>query len=836
MPEVEFDSIPSELEDLRQWVNWRYETRDGKRTKVPYSPSGRRADTTDPKTWSTFAECVAARCQFDGIGIVCANGLAGIDLDHCIDDNGNLSDLARHVVSEMQTYTEITPSGLGLRCLCFGKLPDGSRRKDGLGIEMYDGARYFTVTGNRLPNTPATIEHRDTELARLHAEIFGTDTRDASRHALQTKAHRTPVSLDDRQIIEKAMAAKNGDAFTRLWNGDTAGHNGNHSDADLALCSSLAFWTGGDAVRMDRFFRESGLMRPKWDERHSARGETYGQMTIAKAVASVYKLYSPSFEANGNGSEQHLAMGAPVPTAPHAQHPLSMEEQIAALEQMVDAIPTDTDKVRLSIPLHPILEALAKLDKAIGAIFLLRKVKEHFGLTRVEMTALESDLVKLRKDWERAEVERRVKEAAAAQAQSAKPKEMSDAERAEAMEFLKDPRIIMRVVNDITDLGYVGEEASKAILYLVATSRKQDNPLSAVSKSPSSYGKSDMIKKVATLIPPEDVLEFTRVTAQALAYMPPNALKHKLLILVERNGSEASDYNIRTMQSEQVIRIAYTVKDPDTGEMHTAEREVNGPMAYIETTTRPMIHSENATRVFEVYLDGSEQQTQKIHEAQRKSATLAGLRKNKEREAIIRRHQNAQRLLLPIMVVIPYADYINFPASNPRTRRDFPRFLELIKVVAFLRQYQKKRKIDVDPYTGESLEYIEADLADYEIPYRYAAPVIASGLDELPKHSRELFEKIVVMVKDKIESKDGKKQFTRQDIRRLCGATDKFVKDYVVPLEDKEYLEIIAGGKGKKYIYELPDSVPTEPNESAVVKGLTTPAELEEMLRLAGMG
>jgi hypothetical protein len=284
------------------------------------------------------------------------------------------------------------------------------------------------------------------------------------------------------------------------------------------------------------------------------------------------------------------------------------------------------------------------------------------------------------------------------------------------------------------------------------------------------------------------------------------------------------------MQSERKIRIAYPVKDPETGEIHTQEREVLGPMAYTETTTRPTIHAENATRVFELYLDGSDAQTRRIHEAQRKNATLDGRREDRRRAAIVRRHQNAQRLLQPVAVVIPYADFINFPAENPRTRRDFPRFLETIKVIAFLRQFQKEHKTD-----DEIGEYIEADLDDYRVAYQYAAPVIAYGLDELPKLSRDLFNRIVEMVKEKIApDANGDKRFTRRDIRRHCGVTDKFVKDYIVALEDKEYLEIVEGGmgKGRRCIYKLPDLFLTD-QESAAVKGLTTPDELAEAVELA---
>lgn len=532
---------------------------------------------------------------------------------------------------------------------------------------------------------------------------------------------------------------------------------------------------------------------------------------------------------NGNGHGK----GAPASSKSEIKAVSTLETQITELGQALERIPADVDKIRLPILLPPILQDLAKLDKAVATTFLCRAVKSRFALTYAEIRAYESDLVTLRETWERAEKERRAKEALAAQAEAAKPKAMSEAEHSEAMAFLQSPRLVAETIADLTDLGYVGEDDNKLLVYCIATSRRQDKPLSATVKSPSAYGKSELVKTVAALMPPEDVLEFTRLTPQALAYMPPDALKNKWLVIMERNGSEEADYNIRIMQSEGKIRIAYPVKDPDTGEMHTVEREVAGPLAYTETTTRPTIHAENATRVFELYLDGGRGQTQRIHASQRRGVTLNGLRGNKKRAEIIRRHQNAQRLLQPSAVVIPYAEFIQFPAENPRTRRDFPRFLETIKVIAFLRQYQKARKQDVDAATGQVIEYIEADLNDYAVAYQYAAPVIAYGLDELPKLARDLFERIGEMVKTKIAvDVNGEKLFSRRDVRKHCRVTDKFIWDYIPLLEDKEYLTIVSGGKGKKYVYKLPETF-QEDAEGATVKGLTTPTELAEAIELA---
>ena len=181
------------------------------------------------------------------------------------------------------------------------------------------------------------------------------------------------------------------------------------------------------------------------------------------------------------------------------------------------------------------------------------------------------------------------------------------------------------------------------------------------------------------------------------------------------------------------------VKDAGTGQYRTETIEVSGPIAYAETTTKPVIHNENATRMFELYLDASVEQTEKVHEAQREAKEIESLWKRRKRAAIVRRHRNAQRLLQTVDVVIPFVRHVGFPTHKPRTRRDFPRFLEVIEAVAFLRQMQKTRKVAVDPETGESLEYVEADQEDYKIAYDCAAAAIAHGLDDLPHHSPRSF-------------------------------------------------------------------------------------------------
>jgi len=146
------DFIPDELKKGIRFVCWQYRERNKKNTKVPLSPHGGLAKVNDPTTWGAFNEAVSyyEKHGLSGVGIVLSkddgNHLVGVDLDHCIDDAGNLTPEAKEIVELLDSYTEITPSGRGLRIFVKGKLPPGARRKGN--IEIYDDLRYLTLTGN----------------------------------------------------------------------------------------------------------------------------------------------------------------------------------------------------------------------------------------------------------------------------------------------------------------------------------------------------------------------------------------------------------------------------------------------------------------------------------------------------------------------------------------------------------------------------------------------------------------------------------------------------------------------------------------------------------------
>jgi hypothetical protein len=287
----DFDGIPEAMRNERRWMGWKFEYRpkdkDGKPsrkpwTKVPVSPkTGGNASSTDPKTWGTFDE---AKSKYeaggiDGIGFALGDGWIGVDLDGMAQPNGKVDKFVTGTRDLLNTYGEFSPTMTGLHFIGRGTLPPKGRRKGN--VEMYSEGRYFTVTGNRLGGSPSIINECTAPLAELHAEIF----KPKSKPAKPSPSNCEHLPHDD-EIIQKALAAKNGDKLKRLFAGDTSEHGGDDSAADLALCSILAFYAGPDgAGTVDRIFRGSALCREKWER------EDYRSATIDKAIAGCAEFY-----------------------------------------------------------------------------------------------------------------------------------------------------------------------------------------------------------------------------------------------------------------------------------------------------------------------------------------------------------------------------------------------------------------------------------------------------------------------------------------------------------------------------------------------------------------
>ncbi|MER1998394.1 MAG: phage/plasmid primase, P4 family, partial [Lysinibacillus sp.] len=299
-----FNEIPSELRSMPNWILWKAEERENgkgetKITKVPYQIDGNEAQSNNPSTWSTFPTAAKfyTNSNADGIGFVFSkrDKYVGIDIDNCVtyrsDDterkNPIISDFANSVIELMDSYTEFSVSGTGIHIIVKGSLPQdlcGTGRKNSkLGLEVYQYGRYFTMTGYR-ENSNDIFERTD-ELAELF-ELHFDDSDLVDRIVKLQDYENDEIRLSNEQLWEKMFRSKSGDEIRAMYNGNLTVNN-DHSATDLALCNHLAFWTGKSATRMDSMFRESGLMRGKWDViHHTASGETYGERTISIAIAS----------------------------------------------------------------------------------------------------------------------------------------------------------------------------------------------------------------------------------------------------------------------------------------------------------------------------------------------------------------------------------------------------------------------------------------------------------------------------------------------------------------------------------------------------------------------
>jgi hypothetical protein len=284
--------LADELCGFNNWVLWKAVFKNGKWTKVPFNPkNGKPADSTDPATWGGLeAACHKLGAgDYDGIGFVVSedNEIIGIDLDHCRDpQTGEVEPWAHEIIKSIASYSEISPSGTGVRTFVIANLPPGRRKKGD--IELYDSKRFLTVTGHVIMGL-SRIRPRQEEVNQLHKEVFGEQKVIEIK---QVKESRTS-NIDDEKIIEKACAASNGDKFSELYAGKWEQNYKSQSEADQALCNHLAFWCNCDRDQIERIFCTSGLCRDKWENR-----EDYRKSTIDNAIASCADTYK------GNQQEQ----------------------------------------------------------------------------------------------------------------------------------------------------------------------------------------------------------------------------------------------------------------------------------------------------------------------------------------------------------------------------------------------------------------------------------------------------------------------------------------------------------------------------------------------------
>ena len=382
--------------------------------------------------------------------------------------------------------------------------------------------------------------------------------------------------------------------------------------------------------------------------------------------------------------------------------------------------------------------------------------------------------------------------------------EMTSEEEAEALELLRSPQLLDRILEDFRRCGVVGEETNKLVGYLAAVSRKLDAPLAVVIQSSSAAGKTSLMEAVLAFIPEEERVQYSAMTGQSLFYMGETDLSHKILAIVEEEGAERASYALKLLQSEGELTIASTGKDPRSGRLVTQEYRVEGPVMILLTTTAIDLDEELLNRCLVLSVDEGREQTRAIHRLQRERRTLDGLFARTGRSDVRRVHRNAQRLLRPLPVVNPWAPALTFVDDRTRTRRDHEKYLTLIDTIALLHQFQREvRSAERD---GRVVEYIEVELGDLEIANRLAADVLGRSLDELPPQTRRFLQRLDAWVAEQCEGMAMDRtefRFTAREVRGALGAGPTQTWTHLGRLAELEYLVAQRGGRGQITVYEL---------------------------------
>ncbi len=378
---------------------------------------------------------------------------------------------------------------------------------------------------------------------------------------------------------------------------------------------------------------------------------------------------------------------------------------------------------------------------------------------------------------------------------------LAPAARAAALELLRAPDLLERIIGAFDAAGIVGEATNKVAAYLACTSRLMDKPLGVIIQSTSAAGKSTLMDAVLAFFPPEFRAKYSAMTGQSLYYLAEGNLQHKILAIVEEQGAEKARYALKLLQSEQELTIASTGKDPHTGRMETQEYHVEGPVAILLTTTAIDIDEELMNRCLVLTVDESREQTERIHALQREARTLDGLRLKRRRCETIELLQNAQRLLEPVAIINPYAGQLRFTSGHTRTRRDHEKYLTLIETITLLHQHQ--RPLHHDPEAGP---HIRATLDDIAAANRLASEILGRGLDEVPPQTRRILEHVKTRVRatmDKDSLDQGQCHFTRRQIREATGWSEFQVRIHLERLEKLELLQRRSGRNGTLIKYEL---------------------------------
>jgi transcription initiation factor IIE alpha subunit len=416
---------------------------------------------------------------------------------------------------------------------------------------------------------------------------------------------------------------------------------------------------------------------------------------------------------------------------------------------------------------------------------LIRKVADKLEVGTSVIGAALNELTELLEQHRLGQIEKQNTQ------QHEKKKILTHEEQQEARVYLSAPNLIERTREDIGKAGVIGEEMNRLLMYLIFTSRKRENPLHIISLGSSGIGKTHLQEKVSALIPDEDKMESTSLTASAIYYFGRYDLRHKVLLFEDLDGAMNALFPIRELQSKR--KIIRTVPFKNTkGETKSIQLIVEGPVSIAGCTTKESIYEDNANRSFLIYIDESKEQDEKVMEYQRKFS--AGKIDVVEQQKIINAFQNMQRMLQPVQVRNPFAEFLKIPEEVFKPRRTNAHYLAFIELITFYHQYQREKKYDKE--TGE--EFIETTLEDIAEANKLMKEILLRKSDELNGACRSYFEKLKEYLNEKKQS-----DYTNSEIRQHMRIKGTTLRRYHNELLGCGLIKIKQGKKNTGYSYEV---------------------------------
>jgi len=368
--------------------------------------------------------------------------------------------------------------------------------------------------------------------------------------------------------------------------------------------------------------------------------------------------------------------------------------------------------------------------------------------------------------------------------------ELTPMAQKQAMSFLQKPNLLIRIDKLIEAAGIIGEQASRKTAFVIASSYKMAFPMHGLIQASSGKGKSHLINTIASLMPPEDVINLSRITSRSLYNYQQDELMYKLIVIQDEDGlDEESLYALRELQSAGFIASSTSSKN-HFGKHRSRVTRVNGHFATLMASTKSEIYTDNESRSIQIGIDESDEQTKRIIAYSNKvRAGLVDKEKAQNAKHLLR---NCVRLLKQKEVINPYAHLIKLPIQAKMLRRLNNQFQDFVAQITLLNQYQREQDEKGRIITNKQ------DVIDAVNTFFTS---IMFKVDELDSSTRQLFEQIKAHVLN--QPKGRKHEFTRKEIREKLKLKKTKTLELFNHLQEMEYIHVSSGSANKGFQYMI---------------------------------